>query len=53
MDFQLFILGVVLLYLYTIKKGVFLVASIALMIFSLIFNFVYTFSSGVTIFTDL
>ena len=53
MDFQLFILGLLLLYVYSKSKKIFLAVSIVLCILSVIFNFVYSYHLDLRLFTDL
>lgn len=52
-DFQLFIVGILLLLGYTHRKSLFYTAMGLLMIGSMVFQFVYIQTSGITIFTDL
>lgn len=52
-DFQLFLLGLLLLYCYSSKKRVFYVLGLLLAAASSVFNFVYTQVNSITIFLDL
>jgi peptidoglycan/LPS O-acetylase OafA/YrhL len=52
-DFQLFIFGLLLLFLYRRSKAATLWASVGCMTASTIFNIVFTFNHEVRIFTDL
>ena len=52
-DFQLFVIGVLLTYLYAKKKWVFGVVAGMLAVGCLVFNFVWTFSYDMRIFTDI
>ena len=52
-DFQLFVMGVLLIYLYSKKQWVFLLVTGMLTVGSLGFNFVWTFVEEIRIFTDI
>ena len=52
-DFQLFILGILLLYLYSIKNVIFHVSSISFCILSSIYVFLYCQLRGVKTYADL
>ena len=52
-DFQLFILGVILLYIYSKSKKIFLSATIGLSVLSLAFIFIYCQSNNVKIYADI
>lgn len=52
-DFQLFIIGLILLYVYSKSKKIFLITSIILCTLSVIFNFVYSYHLDLRLFTDL
>lgn len=52
-DFQLFVMGVLMLFLYSARKHLFVITTALLSVLSLIFNYVYTFEEEIRIFTDL
>jgi hypothetical protein len=52
-DFQLFIMGVLLIYLYSLRRWVMYMTSLCLAVGSLVFNYIFTFTEKIRIFTDI
>ena len=52
-DFQLFILGIIFMYLYSIKDVIFHVSSVVFCILSSVYVFVYCQVKGVALYADL
>lgn len=52
-DFQLFVIGVLTLLIYSTSKKAFIITTSVLSVASLIFNYLFTFFEEIRIFTDL
>ena len=52
-DFQLFVFGVFMIYLYSKRKWIFILLASLFSVGSLIFNYVFTYVEKIRIFTDI